>query len=203
MTSYDPLWAEGVENRNSEGEWVVAFGVGSGTLIKVGQTYYLYYLDSSRGPAGETKWRWARKVSASVTSFGSPEASGNLLKDEYGQVLINETGVQSGLSVAYDEYVGRFVLYRNNDPRTRAYWHKSTDGTGLSFWTSAGPNMSGELPTGGMAMNTYSGVYSAGKGVVSSQYGWYVYVNQTVAACNPAFDNSCGNTFISAILFIQ
>jgi len=227
IQSYTAGYASDIDSRNLDAEMHAAFGVGAGTLMKVGSEYRIFFMDSSRytstsapscpnsaswinPPLGGTQYRWVTRTAASILDFANdPHAAGTCLRtvDASGNEVspFGYVTAVGGLSVVYDVSQNRYWLFRskaggdnpNDGPHPR--WSASVVDSPVDFYV-AGTN-SGQIdggPASSYPYQTASGAVTDRLGRVSGQAGWYVYVGQD-ETCTPGA--ICGIAHTAITLF--
>ena len=195
---------------NPEEELYQAFGVGSGSLIKVNSTgtLHFYYVDTTTYNLA-TQWLLAKR-----TSLGLDDSSLAAMSTQNPSWLTNESSAQ----LTSNDYCGgaprviydgssdeqRFYMYRHNTApnggRDRVCRYRSTSSDGVVF-SDSGAGF-GEIATGGGYKNTAAGVYADQYGGMSSQYGWYVYTGHSPNSCTPSSSsNDCGMQSVAVTSF--
>jgi hypothetical protein len=224
LATYTSTYQGDVRTRDAElgypGNISTAFGVGGGSLLKVGGEYRLYFADSSRYissnapgcpnhvpdvPKGGTQWRQVLRTASSITGLldNATEAGQCVTAvDQNGaQASFADQQAFSGAPVVNDTQNGLYWTYRGEASRTVVYWARSGDTSGTTFFV-AGPNQGTVNDLGGDNQHhTPAGLFRDRYGSVSSCCGWYVYVGHSHRTCDPGSDNTCGFDHMGVTLF--
>jgi hypothetical protein len=195
-----------------------AWGVGAGHLMKVGNQYRLYYVDSSRYistgapgcpnhgaadvPKGGTQLRLVLRTASSIEAMlaaaGEPGHCVTAI-DASGAQAADQQAIAAA-EIVHDTQNGLYWQYRGDANRTTVWWGRSGDTSGTTFFVS-GPNQGLIADGPGVTHRTPSGLYHDRYGSVSSCCGWYVYLGHSHRQCTPFNDNTCGNDHLAVTLF--